>query len=151
MFFALSWEWDSCSLVTVNGLCVIGFVNMAETMTHVVGSAPPNLEDKMYKMYNCEGKRDFPVMKECSGTQTVQLNGKRSASPDVENKENHTNGEVSSVTELQPINFTDYDWQVFDWKGLGYQLVLFFLVCQVNTSGGTEGSESWSCLGFSLQ
>lgn len=90
-------------------------------------------------------------MKECSGTQTVQLNGKRSASPDVENKENHTNGEVSSVTELQPINFTDYDWQVFDWKGLGYQLVLFFLVCQVNTSGGTEGSESWSCLGFSLQ
>ncbi|XP_070186983.1 RNA binding protein fox-1 homolog 2-like isoform X9 [Littorina saxatilis] len=75
---------------------------MAETMTHVVGSAPPNLEDKMYKMYNCEGKRDFPVMKECSGTQTVQLNGKRSASPDVENKENHTNGEHMVQNQMTP-------------------------------------------------
>ena len=76
---------------------MISFVNMAETITHVVGNAPPNIEDKMYKIYNCEGKRDFPVKtKECSGTQTsIQLNGKRGVSPDVENKENHTNGEVS--------------------------------------------------------
>ncbi|KAK7507923.1 hypothetical protein BaRGS_00000888 [Batillaria attramentaria] len=67
---------------------------MAETMTQVVGNAPPNIEDKMYKIYNCDGKKDFPLRKECSGTQTViQMNGKRGGSPDVENKENHTNGE----------------------------------------------------------
>jgi hypothetical protein len=72
---------------------------MAETLTHVVGNAPPNHEDKLYKIYSCEGKRDFPVIKkECSGTQTsVQLNGKRGISPDVENKENQTSGEVSCI------------------------------------------------------
>lgn len=76
---------------------------MAETMTQVVGNGPPNIEDKMYKIYNCDGKKDFPLRKECSGTQTViQMNGKRGGSPDVENKENHTNGEHVVQNQMTP-------------------------------------------------
>lgn len=66
-------------------------------MTQVVATASPNLEEKMYKFYTCEGKKDFPQRKENSGTQTsVQLNGKRD-NPDVENKENHAIGEVRLI------------------------------------------------------
>lgn len=73
---------------------MIGLVNMAETMTQVVANAPPTLDGKIYKLYSCDGKKDFPLMKESAGTQTsIQLNG-RILTPDVENKENQ-NGEVS--------------------------------------------------------
>ena len=66
-------------------------------MTHV-GNAPSTLEEKVYKMYKiCETKKDLPIKKECSGTQTVNIILERSSSPDSENKENQTNGEVSFV------------------------------------------------------
>ncbi|XP_076438532.1 RNA binding protein fox-1 homolog 2-like isoform X3 [Babylonia areolata] len=76
---------------------------MAESGTQVVGTPLPNLDEKMYKMYNCDGKRDFPV-KECSGTQTssLQLNGRRGVSPDAENKENCSNGEHVVQNQMTP-------------------------------------------------
>ncbi|KAL8610534.1 hypothetical protein ACOMHN_060454 [Nucella lapillus] len=84
---------------------------MAETVTQGVGSAlPPNLEENRYKMFsNCDGKRDFPpapAIKECSGTQTsspLQLNGRRDVViPDLENKENRSNGEHVVQNQMTP-------------------------------------------------
>ncbi|XP_025101089.1 RNA binding protein fox-1 homolog 2-like isoform X4 [Pomacea canaliculata] len=74
---------------------------MAETMTQVVANAPPTLDGKIYKLYSCDGKKDFPLMKESAGTQTsIQLNG-RILTPDVENKENQ-NGEHVVQNQMTP-------------------------------------------------
>ncbi|XP_076459538.1 RNA binding protein fox-1 homolog 2-like isoform X4 [Babylonia areolata] len=77
---------------------------MAETMTQVVGHKPfIKIHDKVYKMYSCDGKRDFPLKKDSLvTTQTqIQMNGKRVASPD-ENKENRTNGEHVVPNQMAP-------------------------------------------------
>ena len=71
---------------------------MAETMSvKHVGNVKPHIEENVYKIYSFEGKKDVAMNKERSGTQSaaIQVKGKRGVSPDVENKENRTNGEVS--------------------------------------------------------